>query len=397
MHALAIRGHLLATTPWHVGDGADNNVTRTMKALVVEGAETADGLPPDRPPTLASVPLVPSNSIRGRLRRQTLGFLTEALVASGQHITRETYQMLSNGGMIGGREAGELTVGELVRARRQLHVGLWGGGPRLLPSGVTTCDLMPICHETIAAGKVPVSLQAYAPVRTRRNGDQIVTEPARGRDLVVSRMFKRNDDMMQLTADAHARLAALGPEADAAIAEYQAIQFGHRESRKSAKESLGDRDARTLSEEDRDSLRKKDLVNFLEMEVVVPGTVWPFELRLADYASPAQIALLARGVERMLNEQKIGGYGRWGFGQCRAKLDVWLLDELIGTLRYDEALGRHVLAFSDRAYDDALSAELASLAGEELDAFSLLKVNRPAGKTQDTKPGRKKTAELAEV
>lgn len=390
MHSVQISGYLMSTSCLHVAHGADDNITRVMKMNVVDGSSTDDGEAPVRPPHLSQIPFVPSNSIRGRIRRHTLSILTEALMAKGETITRDAYQMLSNGGMLGGADAGALTVGEVIRGRRHVFVGLWGGGPRMLASAVTTCDLVPVCAETIGAGKVPESLKGFAPTRTSYVDSQPTTQKARGRDLVTTRIFRRNDDMIQLNAEAVRRLSTLGPDAEQQIAAYQTEQLGFREDRRAAKSTLGDKDARTLSAEDQESLKKRDLTNFLEMEIVVPGVVWPIDLLLASHVTPAQIALFARGVERFANEQKLGGNSRLGFGQYRAHLDVIVSGECVGTLRLVESTKQHRLEFVDPTYDEALREALAAVSGADINLFA-----QPARIPSEDKIAARKAAATA--
>lgn len=374
MNTIRIQGHLLATSFWHVTEEVRDNETKVMRAKIIAGAHTDDGRAPDTPPLIAEVPLVPSNSIRGRLHRASLAILTEALISRGEFISREAYQMLSNGGLVGGGAGNILSVGEILAARKHVHFGLWGGGPRLMPSSVVTCDLLPVCAETLASGRVPDSFKDFAPMIqvTIGEGDRQTTERqiAPAWRLLSKRIFKRNDDMMTLNSQALTRLGVLGEDAEQQIAEYQAEQVGKREDRKSAKESTEGMDVRTLSDDMKASLKKTDITNFLTMEVVSPGTVWPVDLRLNATSTPAQIALFARSVEHFANEQRIGSFGRWGFGQFRAHLTVTKEGEVIGTIRFNESTGNHELVFSDPSFDEALQADLRAVTGAEINTWA---------------------------
>lgn len=374
MNTIRIQGHFLATSFWHVTEETRDNETKVMRAKIVAGAYTDDGRAPDAPPLIAEVPLVPSNSIRGRLHRASLAILTEALIARGEFITRDAYQMLSNGGMVGGGTNNILSVGELLSARKHVHFGLWGGGPRMLPSSVVTCDLLPVCAETLAGGRIPDSFKDFAPMIqvTIGEGDNQTTERqiAPAWRLLSKRIFKRNDDMMSLNNQAITRLGVLGDDAQQQIAAYQADQVGKREDRKSAKESTEGLDVRMLSDEMKASLKKTDITNFLTMEVVAPGTVWPVDLRMNSTCTPAQIALFARSVYHFANEQRIGGFGRWGFGQFRAHLTITKEGEPIGSIRFNDATSSHELHFFDPSFDEALQAELAAVTGAEINTWA---------------------------
>lgn len=397
MHTNIISGHLLATSYWHVTAASDtgDNVTRVMKAAVVEGSGSdPEGGAPDRSPTLASVPLVPSNSPRGRLRRETLGILTEALLARNVTLSRDAYQMLSNGGLVGSSKDGNVapSVGEVLRARRNLHFGLWGGGPRLMHSSVVTSDLMPVCAETVAAGRVPSRLKGFAPTRmTRVQGGEYQPSPARGNDLLQVRMFKRNDDAMQLNAQAIDRLKVLGGDSEEIIAAYQAEQLGFREARKEAKAATDGKGKGELTKDEEAALKKRDVINFLEIEAIVPGTVWPVDFRLAADATPAQIALFCRGLERFVKRQNMGGMGRWGFGQYRAYLSIDGADGPIGTLRWSDEVQNHVLTFVNDSYDKALADALATFDPAEIDGF--VAVNKADDKAPKAKRSGKKAGE----
>lgn len=386
MNSIRYIGHLMATSYWHVTSDSSDNLTRVMRGNLVAGISDPDGRSPHQSPIISSVPLVPSNSVRGRLHRHTLSILTEALLARGESFDRETYQMLSNGGMVGGGENNKLTVGETLRARRHIHFGLWGGGPRLMPSSVVTRDLVPVCAETIQANRIPPALRGFAPNRIHYVGDQQQPSPATGRDLIVRRMFKKNDDMMQVNADAMSRLAVLGADAHQIIANYQAEQLGFREARKEAKASTEGRAKHTLSDDEQLALKKRDSVNYLEIEAVIPGTVWPVDLRLASYVSPAQIALFSRGLERFVAHQALGGLGRWGFGQYRAYLEIVGPDGHIGSLRWNDELQDHVLTFANDSYDAALADALACVNVSETAAFAVVPDSAPVAGDKAKKP-----------
>lgn len=400
MNTIRIQGHLLATSFWHVTEEVRDNETKVMRAKIIAGAYTDDGRAPDTPPLIAEVPLVPSNSIRGRLHRASLAILTEALIARGEFISRDAYQMLSNGGLVGGGAGNILSVGEILAARKHVHFGLWGGGPRLMPSSVVTCDLLPVCAETLASGRVPDSFKDFAPMIqvTIGEGERQTTERqiAPAWRLLSKRIFKRNDDMMALNTQALTRLGVLGEDAEQLITEYQAEQIGKREDRKSAKESTEGMDVRTLSDDMKASLKKTDITNFLTMEVVSPGTVWPVDLRLNATSTAAQIALFARSVEHFANEQRIGSFGRWGFGQFRAHLTITKEDEPIGTIRFNESTSNHELVFFDPSFDEALQADLRAVTGAEINTWAKGVVKAapsPAGKR--SKPTAAATAEQA--
>lgn len=386
MSSIRITGHLLATSYWHVtsGGGSNDNVTRVMRSGIVGGAMSEDGSAPEKPPTLSDVPLVPSNSVRGRLRRHTLSILVEALMARGETLTKDAYQMLSNGGMVGGGEDNQLTVGELVRARKNVHFGLWGGGPRLIPSAVITCDLMPVCAETISSGRVAPEHRGFAPVITRRTGDQTTTVPAAGWNLIQTRIFKRNDDMLTVNSEALARLSVLGPDSHEVIAAYQAEQMAFSDARKQAKSATEGKHQSALTDDEASALKKRTLTHFLEMEVVVPGTVWPVDMRLQSWVSPAQLALFIRGLERLVNEQQLGGFKRWGFGQYNAYLDITAGDQKVGRIQWDAERHQHTCTMVDSSYDDALRQALASVDSAELSGFA----NAGAPKAPKAKPAK---------
>ena len=398
MNTIRIQGHFLATTFWHVTEEAKDNETKVMKAKIIAGAYTEDGRAPQNPPMLAEVPLVPSNSIRGRIHRASLAILAEALMERGEFITRDAYQMLSNGGMVGGGSNNVLSAGEIISARKHIHFGLWGGGPRMMPSAVTTCDLLPVCAETLQSGRVSTTYKDYAPMVAVSigEGNNKTTERqiAPAWRLLSKRMFKRNDDMMSLTPDAVTRLGVLGEDSVEQIAQYQAQELGKREDRKSAKESAEGLDSRTLSDDVKAALKKTDLTNFLTLEVVAPGTVWPVDLRMNSTSTPAQIALFARAVERFVNEQRIGSFGRWGFGQFQAHLTITKDGEEIGHIRRNETTGNHELVFSEPGFEEALQAELQVVKGEEINTWAKVP---DAGGPSTTKKGKKSAGEAAQA
>jgi CRISPR type IV-associated protein Csf2 len=371
MHGLTVTGYLLATTPWHVAEGAEGNLTRTMRLALIAGAGSQEEGAQEQPPVSSLVPFVPSNSIRGRLRRHCLGIVLESLSAREQTIKLPTFQMLANGGMLGGGDMGTLTVGEVVRARKHVFVGLWGGGPRMLASAVTTHDLLPVCQETIAAGLVPQPLLRFAPVRmvTSSTG-AVATERLRAYQLVTRRMFKRNDDLMRMSADTTHALSVLGSDAEDKVAAYQVEQLGLNTARAEAKTANAGRNARTLTDEEQEALKKRTLTNYLELETISPGSVWPMHIELGDHVTPAQIGLVARALERFVEAQGIGSGSRKGYGGFQAYLRFDRFDEKIATLHFDAATGRHQLAFTDDSYDAALRDALMQLNGADLDAFA---------------------------
>lgn len=103
----------------------------------------------------------------------------------------------------------------------------------------------------------------------------------------------------------------------------------------------------------------------------------PVDLRLNSTSTPAQIALFSRAVEHFVNEQRIGSFGRWGFGQFRAHLTITKDGVPIGTIRFNEETGNHELLFSEPGFDEALQAELQTVHGSEINAWAKA-VEKPA-------------------
>lgn len=224
------------------------------------------------------VPIIPANSIRGRLRRFCAFEVFDVLKANKEKLTLDTYNTLLCGAATGSLDSNPPTLSEISEANDHPFIGLWGGGPRMLHSKLRVDTAYPICEDTRQI--VPSMIDSgFAAAGT-------------GRDLVQTFFRRRNDDILSFANPKYAE--ATVEDFLNAIDEYQ------NERAKPKSDNPEDESTRGVR-------------SFTAYEVVSPNV--PFRLAFDIHGDYAQLGLFLNGLRRLIHDQSMGGMGRLGYGR----------------------------------------------------------------------------------
>lgn len=242
-----------------------------------EGGAVAGGSSP--------VPCIPANSLRGQLRRQAARAIMDAIVARGEQLSINAYNVLQCGAATGAPDGTGPTVAEAVEADAHPYFGLFGGGPRLIRSNL---------RVDTALAVTPISLPYLRPE---------FASAVNPRQLLSVGWRRRNDDAMMLVdVEAQARI----------IASYQATLNDYQDGAAASKA------AKAKAKEDGEQAQAVDaaprgLSAFNALEYVVPGT--HFAVRLDLEGTDEQAGLLLTALLGFVQTNRLGGEGRRGFGR----------------------------------------------------------------------------------
>ena len=283
-----IEGVIRLSTPLHCampGEKASlNEPTQTMKIKLISGRDRQD-----------TMPFFPGNGLRGRFRRKAASFVMPALV-NGKKLPPELYAGLTCGAADNQPE-NELSVEEALRYSKNVYMGLFGGGKRMLRSRYSVQDLVPITQSTIAASLVPEKFEH--PDEERE--EKLVEDAFR---LIDYLHFIHKDDVMHVVRPDE--MAAIIENAGATVSAYQAFNLAQSATRKAEKKE-------NVSKEDR--TKKTNLDNMMKIEVIAPGTPMYFRLDFDDGVTDAQVGLMLQSLQAVVDDNALGGWTRAGLGK----------------------------------------------------------------------------------
>lgn len=290
-----IEGILRCVTPLHHASVATrnqhgDNITRTTAQNVFH-----HGLREE-------IPYFKATALRGGLRRAAARIVLNRLVTD-QKVSRGLFAGMMTGAESGQPDKAPISVEEVIRAKDNIFIGLFGGGARVMRSRYRPIDMMPVIPTTVDIGMVPMR---YA------DGADACMINARGRDLVNIYAFVSGDDVARVTNinDINAYIE----NSVEAVAEYQASVLKNLQSRKVEKTD------KTLP--DNEKTKKIDKSNLLRFEAIAPGVPLYFRLELDDGVTPAQIGLMCQSLADLINEQEFGGWIRAGCGRVTPDLTI---------------------------------------------------------------------------
>ncbi len=298
--------NLTLTSPMYVAypDNKQKNVSLTVKKPVVSGG------------TVSQIPYFPANGLRGALRRKAAALVMEHIVGK---VPSDLYLGLTCGASSGSPDSTALSIEEVLRARRNPYMGLFGGGARLLQSSYRVSDINPVLALTVENGLVPLSCKDEYESRSeavggKRNiGAWDITN--KGTTLV------RVDDLF---------LAKRPAEIMNRLDQPQQSVLQHQEK-------IG------ITKADREKNEGKvreQVANMMTFETVASGTPMHFRITLAPDVSEAQVGLMLMSLRNLIRENSLGGMGRIGFGCFRVdSIKVALGDSLGGEVLDMPSLG----------------------------------------------------------
>lgn len=357
LHNIRIEGVLTTTSPLHITDAASARfdptsnkpryhtdtgglpLTKTrsldimLPSTVKEGEN--EGLVVRRK---TMVPVLPSQGLRGALRRSCARIIEDHFMLNlGQQISFQAYNGMHSGAISGQLDKSLATTDEIVRVRKHLFMGLFGGGPRMMRGNLKTSFGTPITTKTIDAGLVPDSVADY----------QVDAEPYQ---LLGYMPVFRSDDTLK-SHDPVAEQVVMN-FVEAKEEAIKAVMLNR--AAKASGEEGGERGISTMS----------------YMEYIVPGT--SFFVRHTISGTRAQAGFLIEGIRRLAEtqtEKGIGGKTAAGFGQYQLSFDL-----IIDGVRHREALkfgadDMFVLSSEAQALIDEMQTELEVITPMEMHNF----------------------------
>ncbi|MFP3637826.1 type IV CRISPR-associated protein Csf2 [Paraburkholderia sp. SIMBA_054] len=323
------------------------------------------------------IPYFPGNDFRGRLRRHGADIVLDHITVVSKLKGVGLYAGLTSGSITNSPDTADLSAEEILRARENAYMGLFGGGARILRSRFQVADLIPVLADTIAAGSVPKEYGdegelSFVPTYHDRTGAR---KPIEGWQLVSKTTSYRRDDV--LTVARPDEIVKYIEDAEEAVLEYQETILGARAVRKADK-------ARVKAGEIREDEQAKQagLQNIFVIETIATGTPLFCKIDFDNDIRDQHIGLALLALRSLVREQKLGGVVRAGLGQFRANLTLTRDDETFPIFKGDWAAGDadftdKVLPFIDKA-----SESLKQLSADEMLAFFVPRETKARGKAE---------------
>lgn len=281
---------LTTTSPLHVAypDNQDKtaNIGRTTKTPVMLNGR------------MQFVPIYPANGFRGGLRRKARSRIVAHLKENEGAIPGDLYLGLGCGASSGSPDQTALSIEEILRARDNVYMGLFGGGARLHSSMYSVSDMNPIIETTLASGTVPRYCQGMVEAKPAKEG-AVAPEFLKSWELLGSRTSIRVDDLFRVENPAEILNVLANPLE--AVGKHQAAVMANREGRKTDGES------------------KVDVANMMGIETIASGVPFHFRIDLDPYADEAKMGLILSCLSDLFRENAFGGWTRCGFGRVRVE------------------------------------------------------------------------------
>ena len=233
------------------------------------------------------VPFVPANSIRGRLRRAGCDVVHEVLRTRGEKVSLGVWHGMMCGAVTG-QPNKKLTFDYIQQASRHPFLGLFGGGPGLVPSSLRLSTAWPIVSATVDNGMVPAKFADGSLVGNYQN-TFLLRQVLFSKRIDDALVFQGMDSMAGIVED----------HANAVVEWAKSV-----ESKTDENGEAGPRE-------------KAKLETFGAYEVVVAGTrlFLPLEVDLAHIGlSGYGLFLLALSGFCKKQGRHLGGLARHGFG-----------------------------------------------------------------------------------
>lgn len=236
------------------------------------------------------VPVISANSLRGQLRRAGTRLIELALKARGEKITLGTFHSLHCGTPYGHPDQDAPSTTEIQQALTVPPLAVFGGGPRMIESGLRVDTGFPVTTATISRGLV---------------NDRHLDKAMPPEDKLTTFLFlRRADDAATFVAH---------DLAEHVVGNYvEAVDAWQTLIGKSLEATEGE-------EVDAKAGVFRGLAALNAMEIVLPGTTFSFGLDLHS-DNPRSQGFLLLALAEFANTQALGGHKRLGFG--RFALDV---------------------------------------------------------------------------
>jgi len=375
-----IEGIFTLTTPLHCAS--------TDASLASAGATTETPTMQRRIMTregVTRIPIFPGNGLRGGLRRKAAKIVLDQIAAKDK-VEIALYQGLNCASITGQPESG-LSVEEVLRARDNLYMGLFGGGARMLRSRYRVNDLIPVLADTIAVGSVP---QSFGDVSDSTYTPQNSKGAANGWSIIETATVLRVDDVMRVMRPHE--LEKYVANAANAVREIQLGVMDERAQRKVDKLAIKDK---LIGKED---IQKKSTIeNIMSYQAIMAGTPMYFLLDFQDDCSDKHIGMMLLALRDLVREQALGGWVRAGLGRYTTNLTLTRDGEAFPVFTSNAAAGDATLSAASQTFADVATEAMSLLSADDMMAFFLPRevaqdaVEKVAGK--GNKAAKQKTPE----
>lgn len=364
--SIKIEGLIVPTRPMHIATSLkpdlrfDYKTGRTtngkdgmpmtgtvQKGIIVDGKEWPE-----------YIPYFPANDIRGRLRRHAAEHVFEHLLAREEPVSIDVYDGMNAGNFRGRPDNTPTTLEEMRAFREHFFMGLFGGGPRTLPSKLVTHDIDPIYDGTLSIKSVPDRYSSYA-------------FSGAPRDMCDVFGCIRRDDTASFS---NLKMVDYIKDGFEAINERQDELSIARAKRKREK-SDNQKDQEASGAHPVAKLKKDDLANMFAYQVIRAGLPMYFEMGFSSMPTDAQAGLLLEGLVRIFNENALGGLIRIGAGSFSGFANLVVDGRVLGeVLHKEESRDENVntsfvlTELADK-YIDAKDAALSESSAEDLRRF----------------------------
>lgn len=343
-----IEGIFRLRTPLHCASPDDSLANKPAETPTVQmRIVTANG---ER-----RIPFFPGNDLRGRLRRKAAKIVLDHICATAQ-VSPQLYAGLC-AGAVSAQPESDLSIEEALRAGRNVYMGLFGGGTRLIRSLYSCQDLVPVLRETVDIGMVPAQYvendgKNFLPSRMTSEGEKALE----GWNLVQNRQIIRVDDVLRVTnpEDMQAYIA----DVVETVSALQNETVGQRQRRKISKAQA---EAGQIKQSEVE--KKTDLGNMPSFQYIAAGTPMYFRLDFFDEISDAQVGLMLLALRDLVAEQRLGGWVRAGLGRFGAELSLTRDGERMPVFAASPAV-------EDAVLSDAVMGQFVAAAREEIGALT---------------------------
>lgn len=253
------------------------SLTRTLSIKKATPSETPDGRTID----FSRVPVIPANTLGGRLRTACCELVEESLVLRGLKLTPRTFNTLRKGSATTSLARSEQTVVMARYGANHPLIGIFGGTTFGIDANLVVHEGLPVTEDTLP-------LLVASPMAADMVRDFMLTEAL---------PIVRKDALIDLERPDH--IAALvGVDA---VNEYHEAEMG-RSAAKKAKKDAGE------------TGKKESLRAIATVEAVRPGLHFQLAFRLRA-RNDEQIGIFLLGLKRVIDSAQIGGKAARGFGR----------------------------------------------------------------------------------
>lgn len=280
---------LTLTSPLHVAypgnQDKTTNTSRTCKQPALVGGQ------------VQYIPYYPANGFRGGMRRKAKTRLVEHFQRTEGAIPTDLYLGLSCGASTSSPDSTPLSIEEILRARSNVYMGLFGGGARMHQSAYRVSDMVPILESTVRLNMVPGAL-ADLQSKPLKEG-QTSAEYIKPWEITGDRSWVRIDDVFRVMNPAEMAKVLANPVAS--VADYQGVTAGRRDARKSGEDV------------------QSGIAQLQSIEAVAAGVPFYFSIDFDSTLNAAQVGMLLHCLGDLFRENAFGGWSRCGFGKVHVK------------------------------------------------------------------------------